>query len=156
MNITKIVSVALAATFGFKLAAPAAELAGLSFAESFLALSLGGLTSSLILYFAFERSIRFYRKQFAPKPHVKRTKKIFTKRNRLIIRTIQKYGIVGVAAITPPLLSIPVGCFILARLNVRFFNNSSKIIIYLTASILIWALLLSALVHIITIPSFLK
>ena len=156
MNITKIVSVALTATFGFKLAAPAAEAFGLTFVESFLALSIGGLTSGIILYFLFEKSIRFYKHNFAPKPHVKRTKKIFTKKNRFIIRTIQKYGIIGVAAITPPLLSIPVGCFILARLNVRYVNDSRKIMVYLIISILSWALLLSALVHVITIPSFLK
>ena len=42
-------------------------------------------------------------------------KKIFTKRNRKIIRIKQRYGLFGIAASTPILFSIPVGAFLVVR-----------------------------------------
>jgi hypothetical protein len=48
----------------------------------------------------------------------------------------QKFGLAGIAFITPVLLSTPLGAF----LAERFFKDKKKIIIYLTGATLFWAI----------------
>lgn len=81
-------------------------------------------------------------------------KKIFSPRSRRIVRLWKRYGFVGVAAITPILLSIPLGTFILTR----FENKKKKILVYLFVSIVFWSFALTSafeLLRIRSIPEFL-
>lgn len=64
--------------------------------------------------------------------------KIFTKKNRYIIKVKNKFGLLGIALLSPILLSIPLGAF----LGEKFFKNKNKVIFYLNGSILFWFLLL--------------
>jgi hypothetical protein len=78
-------------------------------------------------------------------------KKIFTARNRRIIKIWQGYGLVGLAALTPILFSIPIGTFIMTR----FESNNKKILWYMLVSITCWSLLLTGifeLTHVRNIP----
>ena len=78
-------------------------------------------------------------------------KRVFTTRNRRIIRIWQSYGLVGLAALTPILFSIPIGTFIMAR----FESNNKKILWYMLISITCWSLLLTSifeLTHVRNIP----
>jgi hypothetical protein len=85
---------------------------------------------------------------YVSKTQSKRT--IFSPRSRRIVKLWQRYGLFGIAAITPILLSIPVGAFIASR----FENDKEKIFIYMFTSILFWSLLIaSALFRIIPLPS---
>jgi len=68
-------------------------------------------------------------------------KKIFTPRARSFVRTWQRYGLVGLAALTPVLFSIPVGTFVMTRLE----SNRKKILLYMFVSIVCWSLLLTTL-----------
>ncbi len=68
-------------------------------------------------------------------------KKIFTPRSRRFVRIWQNYGLVGLAALTPILFSIPVGTFIMTRLE----SNRKKILLYMFISIVCWSLLLTSL-----------
>lgn len=84
----------------------------------------------------------------------KKQKKIFTPRNRRIIRVWKKYGLWGVAWLTPILLSIPVGTFIMTRLE----KKKKKIIFKLLISIVVWSFTLTALfelLHVRMIPEIL-
>jgi hypothetical protein len=71
----------------------------------------------------------------------KKQKKIFTPRNRRIIRIWKKYGLWGVAWLTPILLSIPVGTFIMTRLE----KKKKKIVFKLLISIVTWSFTLTTL-----------
>ena len=64
-------------------------------------------------------------------------KKTFTRRNRRIVRIKQKYGLTGIALITPLLLSIPVGVFLV----VRYYHSSKSKFLYLIAANLIWSII---------------
>ena len=84
----------------------------------------------------------------------KKQKKIFTPRNRRIIRVWKKYGLWGVAWLTPILLSIPVGTFIMTRLE----RKKKKIVFKLLISIVAWSFILTTLfelLHVRMIPEFL-
>jgi hypothetical protein len=71
----------------------------------------------------------------------KKKKNIFTPRNRRIIRIWKKYGLWGVAWLTPILLSIPVGTFIMTRLE----KKKKKIVFKLLISIVAWSFTLTSL-----------
>jgi hypothetical protein len=71
----------------------------------------------------------------------KQKKKVFTSRNRRIIKIWQSYGLVGLAALTPIIFSIPVGTFIMTR----FESNNKKILWYMLISITCWSLLLTSI-----------
>lgn len=59
----------------------------------------------------------------------------FTRSNRFLIKVKQRFGLGGVAALTPILLSIPVGVFFALALT----HDKKKILISMTMSMLFWA-----------------
>lgn len=74
---------------------------------------------------------RFKDKWFGSSKH---KKKVFTKFNRRIIVVKHRFGLLGIAILTPVLLSIPVGAF----LAERFYKDKKKVIIYLSISGIAW------------------
>lgn len=70
-------------------------------------------------------------------------RKVFSPRSRKIVRIWSKYGLIGLAALTPIFLSIPIGTFFITRLE----RNKRKILLYLFVSITLWSLLLTTLFH---------
>lgn len=71
-------------------------------------------------------------------------KKIKIKRKRsfkeiITIKAAKKYGVYGIAAITPILLSIPIGTIIALRL----FPEKRKTVPVIMSSVVIWAVILS-------------
>lgn len=68
----------------------------------------------------------------------KHPKKIFTKFNRRVIRIKHRFGLIGIAILTPIFLSIPIGAF----LAERFYKDKRKVIIYLSISSIAWCFLL--------------
>ena len=83
-----------------------------------------------------------------------RKRKIFTRRNRRIVRIWRRYGLIGLSALTPILFSIPLGMFIITRLE----HNHRKILIYMLISVSCWSLLLTGifeLTHVRDIPEIL-
>ena len=77
----------------------------------------------------------------------KKQKKVFTPRNRRIIRIWKKYGLWGVAWLTPILLSIPVGTFIMTRLE----KKKKKIVFKLLISIVVWSFTLTGLFELLNV-----
>lgn len=79
---------------------------------------------------------------FKDEPVIK-TKRIFSRKSRLFVRMKIKYGLPGIAFLTPILLSVPVGTFIATKLT----HNKTKIFLYITVAILLWAVALTLLTH---------
>ena len=61
-------------------------------------------------------------------------KKVFTKFNRKVIRIKSRFGLIGIAILTPIFLSIPIGAF----LAERFYKDKGKVILYLSSSSVFW------------------
>ena len=82
-------------------------------------------------------------------------RKTFTPRNRRIIKLWKKFGLIGIAALTPVLFSIPIGTFIITRLE----HNDKKILLYMFISITAWSFLLTGifeLYHLRSIPEIIS
>ena len=65
--------------------------------------------------------------------------RLFTRRNRHIVRVWRKYGLFGVALLTPIILSIPIGTLVANSL----VQNRKKIMLYMFVSILFWSLFMT-------------
>ncbi|MEX1189081.1 MAG: hypothetical protein WED33_07470 [Bacteroidia bacterium] len=91
----------------------------------------------------------FRMKYFPPKVNPK-PKKVFSKRTRGYVKIVRKYGLAGLALLTPTLLSIPVGT-ILAR---RFFPSRAKVFLYISGSVILWAVGISAILHFPSLLNF--
>ena len=116
-----------------------------SFLESILWTNVGGIAGIYFFAFLSGKLIAWWNRTFR-RPHgsstekEEKTKKIFTKRNRRIVRIKQQYGLIGIAVSTPFLLSIPVGVFLV----VRYYRSSKSKFLYLIASNVVWSLIYTA------------
>ncbi len=113
-----------------------------SFLETILWTNVGGILGVYFFAFLADLLIAWWKRTFRrSNRHIledeQQVKKVFTRRNRRIVRTKQKYGLMGIALITPFLLSIPVGVFLV----VRYYHHSRNRFLYLIAANLIWSLI---------------
>lgn len=112
-----------------------------TFWESFLFCCIGGWLGILVFVWLSDQLIKFFNKFIMRNPA---KRKVFTWKNKMIVKTVRSFGLKGLAIITPAILSIPLGCF----LAVRYFSNKKQVILYLSASVLLWSGLLSLALHI--------
>ncbi len=78
-----------------------------------------------------------------------RKRRIFTKRNRRIVKIWKKYGLAGIAIVTPVLLSIPIGTIIANSLE----SNKKKILLYMFLSILFWTITMTGIFEILHVAT---
>lgn len=156
----------------------------LNFWMTNLAIITGGMLGVSIIIYLSEHIIPFYRKikkifkkyfyskkQIFDSPTVDinqplqvhyeyverkdKVRRVFTPRNRRIIKLWKKFGLIGIAALTPVLFSIPIGTFIITRLE----HNDRKILLYMFISITAWSFLLTGifeLYHLHSIPEIIS
>ncbi|MBK9320849.1 MAG: hypothetical protein IPM91_20010 [Bacteroidetes bacterium] len=77
-------------------------------------------------------------------------RRIFTKRNRRIVKVWKKYGLTGIAIITPVILSIPIGTIVANSLE----SNRKKIFLYMFISLMLWSVTMTMafeLYHVATV-----
>ena len=116
---------------------------GYSFYETVVLTSSGGIIGVFFFTYFSEWLINIYkriRSKFSKGRHRKK-KQIFTRRNIWIVKVKRRFGIMGIAFISPSFITIPVGTFIL----VRYFKNKKKIIVYQSASVVFWSLLTASI-----------
>ena len=113
-----------------------------SFAETILWTNVGGIVGIYFFAFLSEKLLSWWKRIFRRSNRKllsdeQQVKKIFTRRNRRIVRIKQEYGLGGIALITPFLLSIPVGVFLV----VRYYRTSKSKFLYLIVANLIWSVI---------------
>lgn len=138
----------LLASVKFVFAFPLAAGYHLSFLETFVFTSMGGISGVLFFAFLTNPIVRIWK---AVKPKKKNkinnvdsvitTKKINYNRNRRMIKLKNSYGLAGLIIFTPFLLSIPFGTF----LTVRYFGAKFKIILMLIITVILFSLLFTIL-----------
>jgi len=104
--------------------------------------TVAGMMTAVILFTFFGD---FMRNKVLSRVGSSARKKKFSERTRNFVRFWRKYGIVGVAALTPILLT-PVGGTILA---VSFGAPKKQLILYMFISAAIWSVILSATIYIL-------
>lgn len=117
---------------------PLAIALNLSFLETFLFTSVGAIAGMISFTYLSAWILKIFAIKFPKKIS---TKKNITRKNKLIINVKNRFGLIGVAFLTPLILSIPIGSF----LAVRYFGNKPRIMIYMTCSILLWSVSLSSI-----------
>ncbi|MCE3279424.1 MAG: hypothetical protein K0S44_1615 [Bacteroidetes bacterium] len=139
----EIASVFLLSTVKFVFGAvPMALGLGFSFFEAVFVTTLGGITGSTIFVLLSGKIVDYLKKRRAEKlakGEIK-PKKAFTKKNKIIVWVKMRFGLLGIAFLTPFLLSIPLGCF----LAVRYFDGKQRILIYMFTSVLFWSVSISS------------
>lgn len=106
---------------------------GLHFFSTFWA-CIVGMNLSVVVFSFFGDSI----KGFVVKWFYSKNRKKFTPTNRRIVSIWKKYGLLGLALLTPPLLTPPVGTLVATGFGVE----KKKIFFYMFVSSILWGLLL--------------
>jgi hypothetical protein len=106
----------------------------ISFAETMLYTNLGGVMG-VIVFTYFSRFIIYLGNKILPKKTQKRPK-LFNKRNRLIVNIKVKYGLHGIVVLSPILLSIPIGSFLIAK----YYGAKPINLMYQVAGQIVWSL----------------
>ena len=110
----------------------------------FITITFGGGIGILLFVLLNEKIVFFLEKRsLLKKKKTKRKKKAHTKRNRFIIKIVNRFGLIGISILTPILLTIPIGTF----LAVKYYNKRSKILATMLLFLLMWAIIFSILFH---------
>ena len=134
-TLLKILIVISLSGLKFMIAIP---LSALQYEFNFLQTLLFSLSGGIIGVFLFSMLSDKINILFPKKKKTKRKRKRGVK-EVITIKAARKYGVYGIAAITPILLSIPIGTIIALRL----FPEKRKTVPVLMSSVVIWAIILS-------------
>ena len=107
---------------------------GYSYPFTVVTLIVGGTICVFVFTFFSEWVNKLLNKLIKPKP----SKKVFTRKNRFIVKIKSKYGLYGIAFLSPIVFSIPIGCFLASR----FYSSHKKNITAMLIAVFFWSLVL--------------
>ena len=139
-DVLQFISAALACTISLsKIGIPAViAIYKSNYVLALLSSCTGAIFGSIVFTYLFAGILKWWDKFKDAMFSSKHPKKIFTKFNRRVIRIKHRFGLTGIAILTPIFLSIPIGAF----LAERFYKDKKKVIIYLSISAIAWCFLL--------------
>lgn len=120
----------------FFLAPPLAIYLGHGFLDSIAITSTGGILGFFIFYKFGIIIHKWYMSLFSRK-----TKPKFNRRNRTIVKLKIKYGLWGLAILTPCLLSVPIGAFLASR----YYSKDRRAFPVFITFIILWSILLTSI-----------
>jgi hypothetical protein len=135
MNLAKIISIFLLSSTKFLLGVGAVLLTDYSFGKAFSVIAIGGIAGVIFYLFLFNLIVKFTQKRG---PKIK-----FSKWRRFMIHLKQKGGLLGIAALTPIILSIPLGI----ALSISLQAKKRNILLTHCISIVFWSVTLLGVKH---------
>lgn len=151
----KILEIGLIASIKFLLAPFEAERNGFNFQNSFLITTSGGVIGIIAFTFIgggitymWKKIKAIFKKKI---PATIKEQKKFTRSNKLIVRIKIRYGLIGLAIITPAIISIPVGTIVINH----FYRKKMRNIAILFLSLLAWSLTLNGLAQYLKLSQYL-
>lgn len=130
--VVEILITFLGSTFKFLFGLGSAVGFGFSYFKAVSVVVLGGFLGTVLSVYLIDKGLQWLNVYFKTKR--KKKKRSFTRINKFIVLAKRRFGLVGIAAITP-LLSYPLGCY----LALRYFKNKRKVILYMFVSVTIWS-----------------
>ena len=150
--VLKIIQVFLLASVKYVVTFPFALLIGLNFLQTLIAVTLGGIAGFFFFYYLSGyvvtqlHQVRFFLRKHAP--HSVRLKfrqlmlwrkkvtgeRVFSRRNRFIAWFRSKFGLLGIVVLSPVILSIPIGAFLLNK----YYSKHKMAKPYMVLSIVSW------------------
>lgn len=116
-------------------------LSGYSYFETILITIIGGAFGVFVFFYSGSYIFAYFNRRFPRKQKAKK----FNKRNRLLIRVKNTYGLYGLALISPCLISIPIGCLLAAK---YFRHDRRTLPVFLTA-VVFWSFVLTTITSLI-------
>ena len=108
----------------------------MSFFETILYTNIGGVIGIIVFAFFSKGLLKIVDLLWPRKlKDSKRSKKIFTRRNRRLIFLKNKFGLPGIVVLSPVILSIPVG----ALLVTKYFGRKKRNYLYLLTGQVLWS-----------------
>ena len=112
-----------------------------SWAKTLLFTNIGGVIGIVIFGLFSKLLIGLWVRYWPDKLKVKRkNRKIHTKRNRRIVLIKKKYGLAGIVILSPVLLSIPVGSFLITK----YYGRNKVNYLWQMAGQIAWSLIYTA------------
>ncbi len=136
-EILQIIGLMLFSGLKFFFAPSTTLLSGYSYFETIAITTIGGILST-IAFFYFGEMLKML---FSKRRFFKKENKIFTRTSRRLARVKTKYGLIGLAILTPCVFSIPLGSLIAAR----YFDHDRRTLPFLITSIVLWSFLLTSI-----------
>jgi hypothetical protein len=104
--------------------------------ETLVYTNTGGVAGTFSFMYLSAYLIRMWNK-YMPRnlKRMKKKKQVFTPKNRRIVRIKMRYGIWGIVILSPVLLSIPIGSFLM----VKYFGLKIKNLLLLLAGQVAWS-----------------
>lgn len=129
---------------------------GFDYFQTIIFTTIGGILGYIFFYYFSKWIIRQYKK-FCPIVYSyftgvnitqsdkvincrRKPKKVFTKKNKMILNLRKKYGFFGLIILTPVLLSIPIGAF----LAQKYYSKKNNVLVYMTISLVFWSFFISS------------
>ncbi len=156
--ILKLLHVYLLASIKYFVTFPYSMLIGLNLVQTIIVVTLGGISGFFFFFYLSGFLIRLFHRYKRPvlvalhhfvrvdlrhlldRPRKQTKKQRINRKMRMIVRLREKYGFWGIIIMTPGLLSIPIGAFLLKK----YYPRKKNVATYMTISILGWALLFSS------------
>ena len=108
----------------------------MTFTQTLIYTNIGGIIGTIVFVYFSDFLIKIWTHYWPEKLKLHRkTKKIFTGRNRRYVKIKRKYGFYGIAILSPVILSIPLGSF----LAVKYYGIKLKNILILITGQVIWS-----------------
>lgn len=166
-SLFRFIEVLVLSGIKFLLGPPLSFKLGFSFFQTVIVTTIGGLIGVIFFFYLSEILLRFFKKSWPYikaffgiselKPQPARVKKIngkqkknFSRKNKFIVNTRRKYGLWGIAILTPVLLSIPLGTF----LANKYYRNKKSVLFSLGVSVICWSLVMSTIYAIFKVKPF--
>lgn len=143
MSLFQVVMILLMSSVKFLLAIPVAAFQyDFSFWQTFLFSSIGGVLGVIVFAKLSRWIIDKYSAWMSSRQKASSKKGL---KKVVAIKTVRKYGLFGIAFLTPVFFSIPIGTFI----ALRFFPDKKKTIPVLAAAVFGWSFVLSVVLTIL-------
>ncbi len=108
----------------------------MSFAKTLFYTNIGGIVGAVVFVFFSDLLIKAYTRYWpASWKFKKKVRTVFTKRNRRLVKIKTKYGLFGIVILSPLILSIPVGSFLM----VKYYGTHKSNILWLIAGQIFWS-----------------
>lgn len=145
MEALEIITVMAAGVLKFFFSGLISYRFGNTYLETVLLTAAGGCVGTVFFYRVGARVMEWFRKRHIrrlayARAHGIAPKRIFTRTNRMIVRVKRGYGVKGLAALAPPVLSIPITSVLAAK----YFRHDRRTLPLLLSSVVIWSFVLSA------------
>lgn len=133
--LAKYILTALVCSFKYVVGALGAVSAGMNFIETMLCTVGGGMLGVVVYLYLWDGILFLYHRIRPPKPRQFRP---VGKHRRRMLKIIVKYEVAGIAALTPILLSVPVGTVLAASIQ----KNKWRIKLYMLVSFTCYSILI--------------